>query len=70
MIRGRCLSRLTGRPGRLAFEEGSMTDRTEQPDSLASLNTCPRCGGPADNGHDRCVPPTAYYCKQCSAQRY
>ena len=30
------------------------------------LNTCPGCGGPADNGHDRCVPPNPYYCTGCS----
>lgn len=30
-----------------------------------SLNDCPNCGGPADNGHDRCHPPTAYWCTKC-----
>jgi hypothetical protein len=30
------------------------------------LSKCPKCGGEADNGHDRCVPPSAYYCKKCS----
>ena len=29
------------------------------------LNKCPKCGGPADNGHDRCVPPSAYVCSCC-----
>ena len=29
------------------------------------LDVCPNCGGPADNGHDRCVPPAQYYCKKC-----
>ena len=29
------------------------------------LNTCPQCGGEADNGHDRCYPPTAYLCSKC-----
>ncbi len=30
-----------------------------------SLNHCPKCGGPADNGHDRCLPPNPYWCVQC-----
>lgn len=29
------------------------------------IDKCPRCGGEADNGHDRCVPPTAYLCSKC-----
>jgi len=29
------------------------------------LNACPNCGGPADQGHDRCYPPTAYLCSKC-----
>lgn len=29
------------------------------------LNKCPSCGGPADNGIDRCVPPTPYNCTKC-----
>ena len=27
---------------------------------------CPNCGGPADNGNDRCVPPNAYNCTKCT----
>ena len=30
-----------------------------------SLDKCPECGGPADNGHDRCYPPEPYYCTKC-----
>lgn len=30
-----------------------------------SLGVCPGCGGQADNGHDRCVPPSPYYCTKC-----
>jgi hypothetical protein len=26
---------------------------------------CPCCGGPADNGHDRELPPTPYVCTTC-----
>lgn len=29
------------------------------------LSTCPECGGPADNGHDREVPPNPYLCTRC-----
>lgn len=29
------------------------------------LDQCPKCGGKADNGHDRCLPPSAYYCVKC-----
>ena len=34
----------------------------EKPD----LSKCPNCGGPADNGHDRCVPPNVYCCTKCT----
>lgn len=27
---------------------------------------CPKCGGEADNGHDREYPPNPYYCTQCT----
>ena len=29
------------------------------------LDKCPNCGGPADNGHDRCIPPSPYFCTKC-----
>jgi DNA-directed RNA polymerase subunit RPC12/RpoP len=29
------------------------------------LTKCPECGGEADNGHDRCVPPNVYTCTKC-----
>jgi hypothetical protein len=32
---------------------------------MNNLNKCPKCGGPADNGHDRCLPPNIYYCTEC-----
>lgn len=47
-----------------------------EPDELTknSLNVCPKCGGPADNGHDREMPPNAYHCTRCDdradARRY
>jgi len=28
---------------------------------------CPKCGGVADNGHDRELPPNPYYCSKCSS---
>lgn len=31
------------------------------------INKCPGCGGEADNGHDREVPPNPYYCTKCEA---
>ncbi len=30
------------------------------------LNKCPKCGGVADNGHDRCLPPNPYFCTKCT----
>ena len=30
-----------------------------------NLSICPNCGGPADRGHDRCMPPNPYYCSKC-----
>lgn len=30
-----------------------------------SLEVCPRCGGVADNGHDRSLPPYVYLCTKC-----
>jgi chromosome segregation ATPase len=35
--------------------------------SRQDLNACPNCGGPADQGHDRCYPPTAYLCSKCQS---
>lgn len=37
-------------------------------DTTPDLNTCPQCGGPADNGHDRCVPPSNYLCSKCQGR--
>ena len=33
----------------------------------SDLSKCPGCGGPSDNGHDRCIPPNPYYCTKCEA---
>lgn len=32
------------------------------------ITKCPKCGGDADNGYDRCEPPNPYYCTKCSRQ--
>ena len=34
-----------------------------------SLTTCPRCGGVADNGYDRSLPPNPYLCTKCEKAR-
>lgn len=31
------------------------------------ISKCPVCGGVADNGMDRCLPPNPYYCTKCQA---
>ncbi len=36
---------------------------TEPPED--DITKCPKCGGPADQGFDRCVPPSPYYCSKC-----
>lgn len=35
---------------------------------MTDLTKCPGCGGEADNGHDRCMPPNVYYCTKCEEQ--
>ena len=46
-----------------AYENGWNAAKAE-PD----LSRCPKCGGPADNGHDRCIPPNPYHCTKCMEQ--
>jgi len=43
-------------------EGGGIVDDT---DLKRDLSTCPNCGGPADNGHDREFPPNPYLCTKC-----
>jgi len=38
-----------------------------RPAPAVDLTKCPRCGGPADNGFDRCDPPSPYHCTKCDA---
>jgi hypothetical protein len=32
------------------------------------LSRCPQCNGPADNGHNRSIPPHPYLCTKCMAE--
>ena len=51
------------REGRIEAED-ALAEPVQEPD----LSRCPKCGGPADNGHDRCVPPNPYHCTKCMAE--
>ena len=42
--------------------DGGMDPRDR---TIDYLSRCPRCGGPADNGHDREDPPNPYICSRC-----
>ena len=44
------------------LESQAAQDEQEKP---IDLSTCPKCGGDADNGHDRCYPPSPYNCTKC-----
>lgn len=35
---------------------------------MSDLSKCPKCGGVADNGHDRCYPPNPYLCTKCEGK--
>ena len=50
-------------PDVLAKLESDLAEQAEQ-----DLDTCPGCGGVADNGHDREFPPNPYYCTRCTEQ--
>lgn len=41
--------------------------RMMEDEPVQDLGRCPQCGGDADNGNDRHVPPTAYLCSKCVA---
>jgi hypothetical protein len=40
----------------------------EEPVQEPDPSRCPQCGGPADNGHDRSIPPSPYFCTKCMAE--
>jgi len=42
----------------------ALAEPVQEPD----LFHCPKCGGPADNGHDRSFPPSPYFCTKCMAE--
>jgi len=46
----------------LALDPEGCADLARIPD----LTKCPTCGGPADNGHTRELPPTPYICSKCA----
>ncbi len=39
-----------------------LCDEPEEED----INVCPNCGGPADNGFSREIPPSPYFCSKCT----
>lgn len=43
--------------------EYRLVERSEEVEP--DIDKCPKCGGPADNGFDRCIPPSPYYCTKC-----
>ena len=53
----RSLAKLTKR----LLDKQSEPAEPQEPDA----SKCPKCGGPADNGHDRCCPPNPYACSKC-----
>lgn len=55
--------------GMAMVESITALDAALNPTSEPSLDKCPECGGPADNGHDRCYPPNPYCCTKCCAER-
>jgi len=52
--------------------EGKIVEQTvvaiERSVDSSPLDRCPQCGGEADNGHDRCHPPSAYLCSKCTEE--
>ena len=54
---------------RAALVEDAMQRLTDVHQEIeADLSHCPKCGGPADNGHDRSIPPSPYFCTKCMAE--
>lgn len=48
----------------IAALRAALAEPVQEPD----LSRCPQCGGPADNGHDRSIPPSPYFCTKCMAE--
>jgi hypothetical protein len=47
--------------------EAALAQQAE-PVQEPDLSRCPQCNGPADNGHDRSIPPNPYFCTRCMAE--
>ena len=52
----------------LAYLEILEDDAQPTPEPESSIDICPSCGGPADNGFDRGYPPNAYACTKCDPE--
>jgi len=50
---------------RIEKEIPKLNDVSETYEEDFDLSRCPRCGGDADQGHDRCYPPNPYVCSKC-----
>jgi hypothetical protein len=68
---GRDVPKGYGFNGQLAIAIAEKSDyyinKAKEALSRQDLNACPNCGGEADQGHDRCYPPTAYLCSKCQS---
>ena len=47
---------------------GDGLSSTHKGAEMNELETCPKCGGFADNGFSRSIPPSPYFCRACMAQ--
>jgi hypothetical protein len=59
------------RQSKMAIGKARMAERQRLLDNEfeeVDLDTCPTCGGPADNGNDRCIPPSPYICTKCERE--
>ena len=55
-----------GHPVRVTTQKTLAALRERLAETANDLTRCPNCGGPADNGHDREVPPNPYWCSKCT----
>ena len=55
------------------FNQGEVArkalENKDEPLDDPDITKCPECGGEADNGHDRCVPPNPYVCTMCEEKK-
>jgi hypothetical protein len=57
--------RLTYTHEAISAYESHLLGKYAEEEPSERLFECPGCGGPADNGHDRCIPPNPYFCTKC-----